>query len=498
MNKVLKVILEVLFILTIIALILLFMMFSARSEIVPDIYVTSTSGKSALAVKGAYVWNSFSESLVVDSITPQEYIYTNTNTLLVTPGEKMVFSNSDKSVNRYKFYQLEMKYYDDTNVLYEIPIVEDSKAFADLKYLELNAPEDEGTYIYNFKFSYYSKGEVSYGLKVVVSTEPTYEIDTLIKYRNTKLTDLDTINNILNLLPYSKYKTGIILKSSQMKELIINYQEFIMDRKDLVNNIIAIFTLIPELDTITYKTIEDSPEKETYTFIRSEIENQIGRSLKDYSNNVELWKKEILFKEKVIDEVSQRDTIYKAIIADVISTYEEAEIKEIFVDTQSFKESEKLYISDVDGYEILDYVSDFSNIVCDIEYSEYKKLNKESLCISLVKMQSMYDYIKNELSGDNIENSSVAEYIKNTSNVSNIKSTNYENNVNSNLNEASKNDNVAENIKEVTEKTSGDNIDFSVYDGKYICTVIVSKDNCSRFCYYEVEFKDGKWSIIKL
>ena len=74
----------------------------------------------------------------------------------------------------------------------------------------------------------------------------------------------------------------------------------------------------------------------------------------------------------------------------------------------------------------------------------------------------------------------------------------YENNVNSNLNEASKNDNVAENIKEVTEKTSGDNIDFSVYDGKYICTVIVSKDNCSRLCYYEVEFKDGKWSIIKL
>ena len=113
MKKGLRVLLEVFLMLTGILLVLVFLAFSAKSEIVPDIYVTSGNDKVALAVRGGYTWTSFSESKIADSVAPQDYVYKNNNVLLVTPQEKMIFRNSDNPLSQYKFYPLEMKYYDD-------------------------------------------------------------------------------------------------------------------------------------------------------------------------------------------------------------------------------------------------------------------------------------------------------------------------------------------------------------------------------------------------
>ena len=63
-------------------------------------------------------------------------------------------------------------------------------------------------YIYNFKLSYYNKGEVFYGLKVVVSTEPNYDIDELIKYKET----------IISLA--SKLQNGNMKDEKALKEVI--------------------------------------------------------------------------------------------------------------------------------------------------------------------------------------------------------------------------------------------------------------------------------------
>lgn len=459
MKSFFKVIFKIILAFTIVALILIFLVFSARSEIVPNIYVTSDSGKIATAVKGGYTWNSFTESIIVDSISPSEYIYSNDNILLVTPEEKITFSNSQNSLNRYKFYQLEMKYYDESNQEFIVPEPEDSTAYADLKYLEVNAPKEEGAYIYNFKFSYYNKGEVEYGLKVIVSTEPNYEIANLINYRNTKITDVTNINNILNLLPYSKYKNGVIVRdNSESKELIINYEEFVMEREELTNNIIALFTLIPDLNLVTYKS-----KTESYVFTREEIENLVGRALEDYSNNFELWKKEILFKEKIVDENSSRDMIYKAIIADVVSELNAEETTEIMIDTQSFKEAKALSITDVDKKEILDYALSFANNIYDVEFDYYKALNSDSLFISLVEMKEKIEILKEQMSGD-------------------IISTNQEEI------SISGNNIVIDN----------ENIDFDKYKDVYICTIIVSKNKSSKLLSYEVEYKNGKWNITEL
>jgi len=447
LEKVVKVLLEIIIAILLMVLILIFLSFTAKSEIVPNIYVTSDSGKVALAVKGNYKWNSFSDSVEKNDLSELQYNYLSNNTLLVTPGEKMLFKNSDKDIDCYKFYQIYMRYYDESNSVTEVPISEDSKAFADLKYLEVKAPEEEGTYTYNFKFSYYNKGEVSYGLKIIVSTEPNYEIINLIKYKNTKLIQSKAVNDILDLLPYSSYRTNLIIRNNgESNELVIYYKDFSIERKELTNNVIALFTLIPELQNITFKF-----ENEDYVFTRDEIEKQVGRSLEDYANSMEWWEKEILFKEKIIDEVSTRDSIYKSIIMDILSEYEEGKITKLAIDTKSFIETEVLQISEIDSKEILEFLSDFSNLVYDIDYDQYSTLGQETLFISLIELNDKASIINNEVSGDSL---------------------NY--------------------------RLSQIMADDEEMDGKYICAVRVSKDNKTKIYSYEIKFENEKWNITEL
>lgn len=447
LKKVVKVLLEIILVILLIALILIFLSFSAKSEIVPNIYVTSNSGKVALAVKGNYKWNSFSDSIEKKDVSELEYLYLSNNTLLVTPGEKMIFKNSENDMDCYKFYQLEMRYYDESNLMTEVASPEDSKAFADLKYLEVKAPEEEGTYTYNFKFSYYNKGEVSYGLKVIVSTQPNYEIINLIKYKSTRLTQTKAINEILNLLPYSSYKTNLIIRNNDdAKELVVYYKDFSIERKELINNVIALFTLIPELENITLKF-----ENEDYVFTKAEIEKLVGRSLNDYADNMELWEKEVLFKEVIIDEISSRDSIYKAIIMDILSEYEEGIITKVAIDTGSFADTNILKISEVDRKEILEFISDFAEIIYDVNNEEYKVLSSDVLYISLISMNTKAAIINNEISGDGFDF------------------------------EISQDDDMNEEL-----------------EGKYICAVKVSINNKTKIYSYEIKFENEKWNITEL
>lgn len=432
MKKGLKIVLQVFLVLVGALFVLIFLAFSAKSEIVPDIYVTSESGKVALAVRGNYTWNSFSESVVVDNVNPEEYAYENNHILLVTPGEKMTFQNSENVLNCYKFYQLEMKYYDTSGKEFIIPNVENSKAYAELKYLEVNAPEEEGTYIYHFQFRYYNKGEVSYGLKVVVSSEPNYEIDDLIRYKSTSLKDIDSIQAILALLPYAKYKDKVIVRTNvEQQELQVGYPALAIEKEDWKNHAIALFILIPELDVVTYQT-----ENETLVYTRDELENAMGRLLRDYANDVELWKSEILFKERILGEKVTRDEIYKSIINDILSENFTTDLTgPLILDTQSFAENSFLELSQVDRKEILEYASEFASVVYDMSQEEYDRLHSREFFIALSTMRQATKVVEEE---------------------------------------------------EIPE------------EGKYICQMRVSQNGTTRQVEYEVQYLEGKWNILEL
>lgn len=469
MKKVLKIFLEVIFIFLGIALILVFLAFSAKSEIVPDIKVTSESGRVAMAVRGNYKWNSFTESVEINSLLPQNYIYASNNVLLVTPGEKMTFRNSDNPLSSYKFYQQDMKYYDTSGVETVLPSLENSKAYADLKYLEINAPDIEGTYVYEFTLSYYNKGTVSYGLKVVVSSEPSYEIKDLIRYKNTSLKDLASIQDILELLPYSQYKTGVVVRTNlEASEIIINYSQLAVDQSALSNNTIALFTLIPELNFITYCT-----ETEEITYTRSEIEKQVGRNLSDYANNIELWESEILFKEEWKDEKVTRDEIYKMILSDIISENFSTGEDVIMVDTSSMSQNDIIPISTVDQYEILEYLSTDIPNVYDMSLEEYQNIHAQGLFIYVLSVDVVNE---SEESGDSLQSESeeVTQENQNTM-------------------EDDNNETLLANSEE--EQNLGEEI---AKESKVICKVGIIKNGAQKEKEYEIYYADEKWNAIEL
>ena len=172
------------------------------------------------------------------------------------------------------------------------------------------------------------------------------------------------------------------------------------------------------------------------------------------------------------------------------------ELSEIMIDTQSFKDSKVLAISNVDEKEILEYALSYANTVYDIEYEDYKALNSNSLLISLVEMKEKVEIVKDKVSGDIIKTLTDADINKVTN--SDLNDT-----VSNGLNEVINNSINSADVEEMF--ISGNSIvldekktKFDEYKGKYICTVIVSMNKNSRLINYEIEYKNEKWNITEI
>ncbi len=109
----------------------------------------------------------------------------------------------------------------------------------------------------------------------------------LDKYSNSYIGDNSNVLNIINLLPYSKYLDSINLKTdTKPYELIIDY---VMNgsEKKLEYNSLILFSLIQNLDTITYNldNITISISRDTYINICSlNLE-----SIKEHINSEKIW-----------------------------------------------------------------------------------------------------------------------------------------------------------------------------------------------------------------
>lgn len=384
-----------------------------NSEVVPDIYAYSNSNNKALAVRMGYKWNSFNGEIVTDSLELKNIEYNNDNMLLALPGEKITIKNSENSTRCHKFYPESFKYYDKSNTEVSIPVADDL-LYKESKFFEFNAPEIEGTYIYNFTLNYYKKGTVTYALKVVVSSAPTYSVNEVVKYKNTYLGDAVSVGAILDNLPYAKYKTGYVLRTvNEPYELIVNYGELSTAKSTFENSSIALFALIQNLDIITYKVTD-----ETYIYSREEIENLVGRDLSEYVNNPELWEKEIMFKEKSGKNVESYIDIYKSIMSDILSEFDSNKKIEVALDLQSFENTDLIKLNDVEKRELLEFCLNNSDIVHECNYETFKGNATLIYCSEVQKEEEIYTLkIIINKNGKTTEHIYVAQYLEGKWNV---------------------------------------------------------------------------------
>ena len=337
-----SVLFRILIIVAIILLALLVLFISINSEKVPELYAF-TDSRTSKAVTGNYTWYAFSEVLKEESIEKQNITYKTENTLRLYPGEVFSISSHLSSTSRRNFSVEKISYDSSYSVSVPVEYKQPSNSFSELNVAEITAPTIEDTYYYYINLSYHEKGKVEYALKVIVSTEPKYELEQLLNYKNTNLYDIDKIDNILNILPYSNNKSGIIASyNATPKKLIIYYSDLMMDRETLSNNVLSLFVLIPEAEVIEYKSDDIS-----YIYLRRELELKYGRDLNDYANDKNIWEAEVFFGERQLDQNNSLHNLLRSIIIDAVGVGSGDRETGIVVNLDSFDTNTLYTISDI-------------------------------------------------------------------------------------------------------------------------------------------------------
>lgn len=329
---------------------------------VPNVTAYAENGTTANCVMGGYTWSTMLKKVIAESADFREFQYTNENTLLVKPGERITFRNSGKDFDTYKFDKEYVKYYDKDGNEVEVPESE-KIVITDSKSLTIEAPADEGTYICEMKLVYSNKGDVEYGMKVVVSSTPSYKIESLVKYKDVHIGDNAKVVNLIDALPYSEYSDGVILRTAKEPyELIVYYKGLAVEKEKLLNNSIALFALITNVDVVTYQ-LDDN----TIIYTRKELETKYGRDLRVYADDVDLWKKEVLYNEKPTDMIGAAK-IYKEILTRSIDGISKSDY--IAIDLASFETVGMTAIADISKSELLRSLANNGRVIIEINKDE--------------------------------------------------------------------------------------------------------------------------------
>lgn len=415
---------------------------STNSQKIPEILVSSSNGEIK-ALKGNYTWNAFSTVLVESSFLNENYIYKNDNTILVSPDEKLTFFN-DKSVG--SVHSFDVSSFSNTNSDGEKSIVDYNKVSSNYDSnieVQFSAPSTEGTYFYYIYLDYHENGHVEYSFKVVVSTEPTYNILELVKYKNTSIVDMESINEIIKILPYLRNITNVSISAQDTtNKIIISLQEISVNRAGYTNDAIALLTLIPELDVIEFKDNEVY-----YIFSREELQTLYNRSFTEYIDNPEIWEKEVLYKERVEGPENTKDVIFKNIIIEALSLSSGERLEGISIDTESFSNKSNIPFSKVNQEVLLDSLKPYADVIYDIPLQKH------------VSLKFTHPYVGAEIKEIEVDDNFSGDELEETE---------FE-------------DNTSE------EETTNDN---------YLVNIIVLKDNKEYHYQYDVYYFNNSWYSI--
>lgn len=280
----------------------------------PKVLVANEERVVSEAIMGGYTWKVFGTNIIADSVDLKTLEYTSENTILSKPGKLLTFSAEEK------FSVKDAKY---INILSSEEETATYKSDEVSTYYFVNAPEIEGSYLFLINLEYYGKGEAEYAIKVVVTDENIYDVKEIVKYKDTEVFDIVKIKEILSDLPYSNKLDGITINTVDIPMSInVKYDNISVDKKDLLNNAVALFSLVPNLDFISYDTKVD---EENIYYTRTEINNMMNRNVLEYAKDTELWLKEVIYKEKNIKE-NNYITIYISAISSSLSNLSEFEI----------------------------------------------------------------------------------------------------------------------------------------------------------------------------
>ena len=162
------------------------------------------------------------------------------------------------------------------------------------------------------------------GCSSVLEEERKEPVDAVIGYKNTYIGDTSSVLKISYILPAGEYVKQLSLHTKEEPyEMTVDYglkeeqdiskEDFEKDwserntKKVLLNNAISYFVLINNVGVVHLNVETTTPYKLTVT--REDIESFVGKDVRTYADDAELWKKEI--EKDIIENEERVDEFYK-------------------------------------------------------------------------------------------------------------------------------------------------------------------------------------------
>lgn len=373
---------------TLIILVCIFFAFivSNSQKVPPMVTIQNIEKKSASAILGGYEWKAFGNIETTDSINLAEANYSIDNTIVSKTGETLTLSTTEKfTVENIEYVSNVSNESFDTS----------AKSSETGEYFTVLAPEIEGTYLCLFDLKFYDKGSAEYGVKIVVTDDNIYDVESIVDFKNTNVADIVRVKELLSKLPYSKELSGVMIDNvSKTDTLIVKYDNVAIEKEDLLNNTVALFALIPDLDSVIYEVGRDEIDlyESLIYYSRDEINNLISRDVLEYAEDIELWTKEIIYEEKSAynDEI----TFYTSTIITTLAKLSDKELGkyvaiDIIQNNVSGDEEESNVSISLDEYDIKTLLREIGKeyeLVLSVDSSKFE--NKEG---TLVKLEMIKD-----------------------------------------------------------------------------------------------------------
>ncbi|CAH2214208.1 DUF4825 domain-containing protein [Tepidibacter aestuarii] len=153
-----------------------------------------------------------------------------------------------------------------------------------------------------------------------VNSTKKINIEKLIEYRDSYVGDNSAVGGILynlpgnmyvkqfslqtNNTPYSiKVDYGLDKNSNLKKEDFNKFWDSESVKNIFLNNATTLFILVKNVDEVEFNL--DTPNKQSFSITRKELETFYGKDLREYSNDISVWKKEI------IDSSEKKEDLFK-------------------------------------------------------------------------------------------------------------------------------------------------------------------------------------------
>ncbi|HWQ30743.1 MAG TPA: M56 family metallopeptidase [Negativicutes bacterium] len=265
----------------------------------PGIYISSEGEKTKEALIGTYSWKFRGGAEESDSDHPMNFKYGRENILDTTAEQQLIVDTQKlKPDRKYDFSLEELTVFKDKRQVK--PSLPEPSFMNGCLYLQ--APLEQGEYVYCLVLDYGETGKASYGFVVRVDM-PVYELTEISKCKTPYVGDHTKAMGIAGLLPspdrdFTQQYISIVTSSKpykltmyyEVKQMDTNRTRWKIEKPDeavnsiLEKNALVTFCMIGNLDEITFAfrksksegSLDESKYDTMYTYKRTLIESKYG------------------------------------------------------------------------------------------------------------------------------------------------------------------------------------------------------------------------------